>query len=120
MSRVAVIGAGISGLAAAYYLTLKHEVTVFEREERIGGHTNTVVVDSSAGPLPIDTGFIVHNEKTYPNFCRLMREVGVLTQSSDMSFAVCSGDGSFEYSSRGARGFFAQRRNWFRPSHYVL
>ena len=120
MSRVAVVGAGISGLAAAYYLSQKHDVSVFERDDRIGGHTNTVTVDSSAGPLPVDTGFIVHNEKTYPNFCRLMNDLKVQTQPSDMSFAVSSGDGSFEYSSRGLRGFFAQTSNCLRASHYSL
>ncbi|MDE3197572.1 MAG: FAD-dependent oxidoreductase [Acidobacteriota bacterium] len=120
MKRIAVIGSGISGLAAAYFLSRKHEVWVFEREERLGGHTNTVTVDSGAGPLAVDTGFIVHNERTYPNFCRLMGELGVGTQESDMSFAVTSPGGAFEYSSRGARGFFAQGRNLVRPSHYAL
>ncbi len=119
-SRVAVIGSGISGLTAAYYLSRKHQVTVFERETRIGGHTNTILVDSSAGPLPVDTGFIVHNDRTYPNFCRLMTELGVETQLSDMSFGVSSRDGSFEYSSRGLRGFFARPTQAFQPSHYIL
>ena len=72
--KIAVIGAGISGLTAAYYLSRRYEVTLFERDTRLGGHTHTVIVNSSRGPLPVDTGFIVHNEKTYPNFCRLMRE----------------------------------------------
>lgn len=118
--RIAVIGSGISGLAAAYFLSRKHDVFVFEREPRIGGHTHTVTVDSSQGPLPVDTGFIVHNQSTYPNFCRLMGELGVATQASDMSFAVTSAGGEFEYSSHGLNGFFAQRKNLLRPAHYRL
>lgn len=120
MSRFAVIGSGISGLSAAYFLSRKHQVFLFEREARLGGHTHTVTVDSSLGPLAVDTGFIVHNERTYPNFCRLMRELRVETQPSDMSFAVTSPGAAFEYSSRGASGFFAQRRNLARPGHYTL
>ena len=118
--RIAIVGAGISGLAAAYYLSRKYEVTVFERDQRLGGHTHTVIVPSSRGPLPVDTGFIVHNEKTYPHFCRLMAELGVATQASDMSFAVTSADGSYEYSSHGLAGFFAQRSNLLNPRHYRL
>ncbi|MEO8096917.1 MAG: FAD-dependent oxidoreductase [Acidobacteriota bacterium] len=118
--RIAVIGAGISGLAAAYYLSRKHDVWVFERDTRLGGHTHTVIVNSSRGPIPVDTGFIVHNEKTYPHFCSLMRELGVATQPSDMSFAVTSLVDDFEYSSHGLSGFFAQRSNLLRPAHYTL
>lgn len=116
MKRIAIIGSGISGLSAAYYLSRRHEVHVFESDTRIGGHTHTVMVDS----LPIDTGFIVHNDRTYPNFCRLIQELGVETQPSDMSFAVTGHDGAFEYSSRGLSGFFAQRRNYFSRDHYTL
>ena len=120
MKRIAVIGSGISGLSAAYYLSRGHEVHVFERDNRLGGHTNTVMVESGSGPIPVDTGFIVHNDRTYPNFCRLMAELGVATQPSDMSFAVTERDGAFEYSSRGLGGFFAQKSNCFSPSHYKL
>jgi len=120
MKRIAVIGSGISGLSAAYYLSRRHEVHVFERDNRLGGHTHTVMVESECGPIPVDTGFIVHNDRTYPNFCRLMAELGVATQPSDMSFAVTERDGAFEYSSRGLGGFFAQKSNCFSPSHYKL
>jgi uncharacterized protein len=120
MRRVAVIGAGISGLAAAYYLSRKHTVWLFESEPRLGGHTNTVTVDSSAGPLPVDTGFIVHNERAYPNLVRLFKELGVATQRSDMSFAVSCAENSFEYSSRGMRGFFNEGMNLLRPLSYEL
>ncbi len=120
MTRIAVIGAGISGLAAAYYLSPKFEVHVFEKDTRLGGHTHTVLVDSSKGPLPVDAGFIVYNEKTYPNFCRLMAELSVPTAPSDMSFAVRCPRTGFEYSSRGARGFFADPLNAVRPRHWAL
>ena len=116
LRRIAVIGSGISGLSAAYYLSRAGEVTMFEKDARMGGHTHTVMV----GQTPIDTGFIVHNDKTYPNFCRLMVELGVQTHASDMSFGVRSESGDFEYSSRGLGGFFAQRSNLLRPSHYML
>ena len=120
MSRVAIIGAGISGLAAGYYLSRKHTVSLFEIDAKLGGHTNTVVVDSSVGPLPVDTGFIVHNERTYPQLVRLFRELGVETQPSDMSFAVSCPETGFEYSSRGTRGFFAQGANLLNPMSYEL
>jgi uncharacterized protein len=120
MKRIAVIGSGIAGLSAAYYLSRKHEIHVFEKDSRIGGHTNTVMVNSERGPIPVDTGFIVHNDRTYPNFCRLMDELGVQTQPSDMSFAVAAQGGAFEYSSRGLKGFFAQKRNLASPGHYAL
>jgi len=120
VKRIAVIGSGISGLSAAYYLSRGHEVHLFERDNRLGGHTNTVMVESGRGQIPVDTGFIVHNDRTYPSFCRLMAELGVATQPSDMSFAVTERDGAFEYSSRGLGGFFAQKSNCFSPSHYKL
>lgn len=120
MGRVAVIGAGISGLAAAYFLSRRHEVHLFERDRRLGGHTNTVVVQGSDGPVALDTGFLVHNDRTYPNLVRLFQELGVDTQYTDMSFAVSCRRTGLEYSSRGAAGFFAQPRNLFRPSHIHL
>ena len=120
MKRIAVIGSGISGLSAAYFLSRHHEVHVFERDNRVGGHTHTVMVDSGKGQIPVDTGFIVHNDRTYPNFCRLMNELGVETQPSDMSFAVSALNGTFEYSSHGLGGFFAQKSNLFSVRHYTL
>ena len=114
--RVAVIGSGVSGLAAGYFLSRKHEVTLFEKDSRVGGHTHTVM----AGGLAVDTGFIVHNERTYPNLVKLLAELGVATQPSDMSFAVTDRRSGFEYSSRGVGGFFAQRSNFLRPSQYRL
>jgi uncharacterized protein len=120
VSRIAIIGSGISGLTAAYYLSRKHEVFLFERDTRLGGHTHTAIVDSSAGPLPVDTGFIVHNDLTYPNLVRLLGELGVERIDSDMSFAVSCKKTGYEYSSRGIRGFFAQKRNVFQARPWRL
>ena len=120
MKTVAVIGAGISGLAAAHFLSRRYRVDLFEKESRLGGHTNTVVVDEPNGAVALDTGFLVHNDRTYPNLVRLFGELGVATRNSDMSFAVSCRRTGLEYSSRGANGFFAQRRNLMRRSHLSL
>src|SRR6187549_3422440 len=120
MKTVAVIGAGISGLAAAYFLSRRHRVHVFEKEPRLGGHTNTVMVEGANGAVALDTGFLVHNDRTYPNLVRLFGELGVATRDSDMSFAVSCRRTGLEYSSRGANGFFAQRQNLVKPSHLFL
>src|SRR3954468_18206185 len=111
--RIAVIGSGISGLGAAYLLSRAHEVDVFERDPRAGGHANTVVHDG----LALDTGFLVHNTRNYPLLTRLFGELGVRTHESDMSFSVaCAGCG-LEYSGRRP---FTQPRNAARPSHLGL
>ena len=94
--RIAVIGTGIAGLGAAYVLSRRHEVELFERDDRPGGHTNTVLHDG----LALDTGFIVHNEDNYPNLIRLFAELGVRTQASDMSFSVSCAHHGLEYSGR--------------------
>ena len=120
MRNVAVIGAGISGLAAAYLLSRRHRVHLFEQQPRLGGHTNTVVIDTPGGRVPLDTGFLVHNDRTYPNLVRLFGELGVATYDSDMSFAVSCRRSGLEYSSRGLNGFFAQRRNLGKSSHLLL
>ncbi len=98
--RVAVVGSGISGLAAAYLLSRRHQVTLYEKLSRLGGHTHTVTVTSEAGPLRLDTGFLVHNRRTYPNLVRLFDEVGIDTDPSEMSFSVSCPSTDFEYSSR--------------------
>src|SRR6476659_11052667 len=120
MKTVAVIGARISGLAAAHFLSRRHRVHLFEKEARLGGHTNTVVVERAGGAVALDTGFLVHNDRTYPNLVRLFGELGVATRDSDMSFGVACQLTGLEYSSRGANGFFAQRWNMVRPSHLSL
>ena len=120
MKTIAVIGAGISGLAAAALLSRRHRVDLFEQEQRLGGHTNTVLVDGPTGTVPLDTGFLVHNDRTYPNLVRLFAELGVATRDSDMSFAVSCRQSGLEYSSRGINGFFAQRKNLMSPTHLSL
>ena len=120
LRHVAVVGTGISGLAAAYLLSRRYRVSLFERAERLGGHTHTVTSTPLAGAVPLDTGFLVHNEQTYPNLIRLFAEIGIETSPSDMSFSVSCRASGFEYSSRGLSGFFADRRNLVAPAHYRL
>jgi predicted NAD/FAD-binding protein len=112
--RVAVIGTGISGLTAAYLLQRSHDVTVFESEARIGGHTHTVSFNEGARDVQLDTGFIVFNDRNYPNFERLMRRIGVAWQPSDMSFSVSDGR-DFEYASTSLAGVFANPRHLLSP-----
>jgi uncharacterized protein len=120
MKHVAVIGAGVSGLVAAYLLSRRHRVTLYERDRRLGGHAQTVVVEGEHGPLPLDTGFLVHNPAAYPLLVRLFAELGVETTESDMSFSVSCHATGLEYSSRGLRGFFAHPKNRARRAHYQL
>lgn len=109
MTSVAVVGAGVSGLVAARLLSRAHDVTVFEANNYAGGHTNTVRVDTKDRTQWIDTGFIVFNDRNYPNFERLLRELGVAWQPSDMSFAVTDDTGDFEYASTSINGLYANR-----------
>jgi len=114
--RIAVVGTGISGLVAARELARTHDVDVFEAADRIGGHTNTVIVDDpDVGQLPVDTGFIVFNDKTYPNFCRLLDQLGVAAKDSDMSFSVRNERTGLEYNGTSLNQLFAQRINLLRP-----
>jgi predicted NAD/FAD-binding protein len=115
--RVAVVGAGISGLGAAYLLARKHDVVLFERGTDAGGHTHTVEHRANGHALKLDTGFLVHNERNYPLLVRLFRELGVATQDSEMSFSVGCRSCELEYA--GYRPF-AQRRNLARPRHFKL
>jgi predicted NAD/FAD-binding protein len=107
--RIAVIGAGVSGLVAAHHLHRDHDVSVFEAAAYAGGHTNTVRVEGSDTTLHVDTGFIVFNNRNYPNFERLLTQLGVASQPSDMSFGVGDERGDFEYASTSANGLFAKR-----------
>jgi uncharacterized protein len=118
--NVAVIGTGISGMSAAWLLSLKDDVTVYESGNRIGGHSNTVVVPGANGPIAVDTGFIVYNELTYPNLTALFAHLDVPTQLSDMSFAVSLGNGDLEYSGNNLAGLFAEKRNLVRPRFWSM
>ncbi len=110
--RIAVIGAGVSGLVSAYLLNRAHEVELFEQRATAGGHANTVMTEGQDGqPLALDVGFTVYSERTYPWFGRLLRELAVDTQPSEMSFSVRIDEIDFEFSSRGLRGYLAQPRN---------
>jgi predicted NAD/FAD-binding protein len=110
--KIAIVGTGISGLVAAHLLHREHELVVYEAAGRLGGHTNTVAVETEAGSHRIDTGFIVFNDRNYPNFERLLAELGVASQPSHMSFSVSDGRGEFEYAGT-PRGLFA------RPGHLI-
>ncbi len=114
--KIAIIGSGISGLTAAYLLSDGHEVVVFEAAERIGGHTNTEDVGWEGRTYAVNTGFIVFNEKTYPNFIRLMKRLGVAWQPSVMSFSVRCERTGVEFSPSTPASLFVQRRNLVRPS----
>jgi uncharacterized protein len=118
--RIAVIGSGISGLTCARLLASGHDVTVFEADSRVGGHTNSVSVSVSGEQYEIDTGFIVYNERTYPNFTRLLAELNVETTPTSMSFSVRSDRDGLEYNGTSLNGVFAQRKNLFRPKFHRL
>lgn len=118
--RIAVVGGGISGLVAAYQLQDRAEVSLFEANETIGGHTHTVDVDDGERQVPVDTGFIVYNDWTYPNFVRLLDRLGVETQASDMSFALSDARTGFAYAAPRLSSLFAQKRNLLSPAFYQL
>ncbi len=118
--RIAIVGAGISGLVAARRLHTAHDITVFESELRLGGHTHTVRVELDGESHWVDTGFIVYNDWTYPNFIALLNELGVATQPTSMSFSVRSERTGLEYNGTSLNGLFAQRSNLFRPGFYRL
>ncbi len=117
--KIAVIGAGISGLSAAYYLSENHDVTVFEAEPRLGGHARTVMAGKN-GDQPVDTGFIVFNYVTYPYLTRLFDELNVPVTKSEMSFGATIDNGRIEYGLNNLRTLTAQKRNLARPAYYKM
>jgi len=118
MKRIAVIGSGISGMAAAYLLSRKHHVTLIEADDRIGGHTATKTVEVNSGKYHVDTGFIVFNNRTYPNFLKLLDQIGLGKQATEMSFSVCHSPSGLEYNGNNLFSLFAQKRNLLNPRFY--
>jgi len=118
--KLAVVGTGISGLGAAYFLSKDYDLTIFEKADYIGGHSKTVDVDENGELLPIDTGFIVFNHVTYPNLLRLFNTLGVPTKKSDMSFSVQYAPTKLEFCGSGLNGLFAQRSNLFKPRYIKM
>jgi predicted NAD/FAD-binding protein len=118
--RIAVIGSGISGMVTAYFLSQDHDIVLYEANNYIGGHTNTIDVTVAGVSHPVDTGFIVFNEKTYPNFIKLMRLLAVPWQPSDMSFSVQCHRTGLVFSPSTLNSLFVQRKNLFRPSFYRM
>ena len=114
--KIAIIGTGISGLTAAYILNKKHHITVFEKNDYIGGHTHTHSINN----INVDSGFIVYNENTYPNFIKLLDQLNVERQKTTMGFSVKSDSDKFEYSGASVNALFAQRSNLFRPFFYRM
>ena len=120
MAKIAIIGTGISGLGAAYILNRQHDITVYEKAGRIGGHTRTLTVDYDGTKVPVDTGFIVFNEKNYPQLTAMFRHLNVPVQKSDMTFAASIRNGWLEWGAKNANAVFAQRRNLLRPKFGML
>ncbi|MCX6170232.1 MAG: FAD-dependent oxidoreductase [Ignavibacteriales bacterium] len=115
MEKLAIVGTGIAGMGAAYFLNKNYDITVFEKDSYVGGHTNTVTVKESDKEIFIDTGFMVFNKVTYPNLTKLFEKLDVAIKPTDMSFSVFHLESGLEYSGSGLNGLFAQRKNIFNP-----
>jgi predicted NAD/FAD-binding protein len=118
--KLAVIGAGVSGLSCAWELSHDHDVTLYEGERRLGGHANTCELTLGGRTIAVDTGFIVYNEPTYPNLTALFAHIGVETAPTDMSFSVSLDGGAYEYAGKDLRGLFAQPANVFKPRFWSM
>ena len=116
--NIGVVGAGVAGLTAAYLLSKKHKVTLIEKEKRIGGHTNTINVKENGKSIGVDTGFIVLNNRNYPNFKKLLNKLNVKIRNTDMSFSYYDENDGFNYAGTGISGYFSQKKNLFSPKHY--
>ena len=111
--KIAVVGSGISGLSAAYYLSKKHHVDLFEKEDRFGGHSHTIDLTFGEKKVSVDIGFIVFNFQTYPNLIKFFKENNIEIEKSDMSFSVSVDNTNFEYCGKGLSGIFSNRLNLF-------
>ena len=111
--KIAVIGSGISGLSAAYYLSKKHHVDLFEKDDHFGGHSYTVDINPNEKKISVDVGFIVFNKQTYPNLINFFDEIGVNIEKSDMSFSVSVENSNYEYCGKGLAGIFSNKSNIF-------
>ena len=118
--KIAIIGTGISGIVVAYLLRKRYELTIYEANDRAGGHTNTVRLNRSYGDYDIDTGFIVYNSRTYPNFLKLLRQLDVGWQETNMGFSVRDDTFDLEYGSESLLKFFAQKKNLLKGEIYRL
>lgn len=118
--KIAIIGSGISGLTCAYLLRDKYTVTLYEQNDYFGGHTHTLDVETADGVFPVNTGFIVFNDWTYPGFITLMQKLGVEAEKSDMSFSVQCARSGLEYNGTSLNSLFAQRRNLLRPAFWGM
>lgn len=118
--RIAVLGAGISGLGAAYLLSKKHDVDLYEKENRLGGHARTTMVEESGHRFGVDTGFLVFNHQTYPLLTRLFKQLGVAIEHSDMSFGFWDTRTNLAYNGQSLGGMFFQKRNLFSPTHWGM
>lgn len=118
--KIAIVGAGVSGLVVAYHLHRHHEITVFEAGDHAGGHAHTVDVEAAGRTYAVDTGFVVYNERNYPNFTQLLRELDVRSRPTTMSFSVSDRESDLEYNGHSLNTLFAQRRNLLRPRFWRL
>lgn len=120
MKKLAIVGTGMAGMSAAYFLKDTYDIRVFEKNDYVGGHTNTVYVEEDGKKLPIDTGFMVFNEHTYPNMCRLFKQLSVPYHDTDMSFTVFDHNRRFEYNGSSLSDIFSQKKNIFSPRFWRM